>query len=137
MERRDDEGDAIELARFVFDERSAPGPVVLDLETAISTVPERFRFLCDLYITGAKLYNGLAPTDDFADLLLARKSTHAFLAKRMHAALSVVPTLEPLEPAAPHDGRMRYRFTTDADALERNSLEDLKLNTKLSMRYAH
>ena len=76
-------------------------------------------------------------TDDFGDPLLARESTHAFLEKRMHAALSVVPTLEPLKPAAPHDGRMRYRFTTDADALERNSLEDLKLNTKLSMRYAH
>jgi hypothetical protein len=137
MEQVEAGGDALELAKFLFNENKPPGRVALDVEGTFGGADEQFRFLCDLYITGAKLFNGLEPADEFESLELIRKSTGTFLAERMAAALSVQPTLAPMDHGEPEGSPRRYRFASDAQALENNMLDDLKLNTRLTMRFVY
>ena len=138
MQENEDGGDSLALARFLFDEWNPPGRVVLDMDTQFNGVVGQFRFLCDLYITGVKLYNDIDPAGEINDLMSLRTTTIDFVADRMSSALSVRPTLEILEGREqPPDNLLRYRFTSDTQDIARNALEDLKLNTRLTMQFVY
>ena len=136
--QKDDSGDVVDLASFIFAENKEPGRV--QVETAsLGSVVQQFVFFCELYFTGAKLYNGLPISERLTSLADLRKSTAEFLATRMQQALNVLPSLrivdgaEDCNPQSP----LQFQFQVDHDTLEGNVLRDVVCNFELRMQYAY
>jgi len=126
------DGDVLGLARYVFSEQRQPGKVVI-IENRPETAAALFQLLCDLYICGAKVYNGMDPGDHIQQMADLRDSTLGFLRERMIHAFSIEPTLEFVQPDP--TAKARYRFHFDESDMTRSRLVDQLLGTRLSFAY--
>lgn len=128
----EEDGDVVGLARFVFNEQRQSGRVVI-IENRPETAAALFNLLCDLYICGAKIFNGMDPSDQIQQMADLRSSTLEFLRERMIHAFSIEPTLEFVQPDVTAEAR--YRFLLDDNDMTRSRLDDQLLGTRLSFKY--
>ena len=135
MLEMDEHGDVLELARFIFDEKARPGRVQLETDN-LGDLAKQFVFFCELYFTGAKLYNDLPIEQQLKSLEGFRQDTAEFLADRMKEALNVLPTLRHVDHGVA-DSVVQFQFGINYERLEQNYLNDLICNIELRMRYVY
>lgn len=134
---RDDSGDIVQLAQFIFDENSPPGRVQLETDS-LGGLGQQFVFFCELYFTGAKLYNGIDFGARLETLDGLRPDTTQFLEQRMTRSLGVRPTLT-LAPSvvAEQPPAIQYCFDISLERLEDNLLTDRLCGAELRMSFVY
>jgi len=134
-ESKECEGTLDQLAHAVFSGAADPGYFKIFGDEAPSEVTDLFNLLCELYIMGAKIHNGVIIADQLPALDKLRSDTTTFLRERMTTAFGVVPTLgpapEPPDPASPAQYKQCIR-----SKLEDCWLVNLRLGTRLSFTFA-
>lgn len=140
MDEQEVTGDCFELIQHVFTENTNPSEI--RLEDAFTTIPETFIFFCDLFLGGAKWYNGLPFTEPLPALTNLRIDTLPFLTARMQRCFGMTPHLLPLPntvAASVEEAKTvratRFSMSVDENKLEKCFLQALDLNVQLSFAF--
>lgn len=88
------EGSPADFARFLFDRHQTPPGEIVYYDEAFRDVNVYFKALCEIYVYGIKLYNGLELGDPLPDIDALDPQTHAFVAQRFetHLKLRIIMT---------------------------------------------
>lgn len=135
------EGTIEELGAYIYNEHSNPGIVPLDfnmeeLAQGRGDLVAVFHLLCELYIIGTKIYNGLDTQQPLPSLDTLRPSTIDFLAERTASTIGFKPTLTFLDAGPDPSSVAKYRECHCTNRLEGNYLDDLRMGTRLTFSIA-
>lgn len=127
--------DTINLAKEIFTETKEPPTVKIMDGFEPNSVRELFISLCDLYIYGIKIYNGLNTDTTVKNISELRKNTIEFMRERMIKSLSIEPILTVEQPDLINP--CRYRFVYDENELMNCILFDSVLGTSLQFKFIY
>lgn len=87
------EGDTLEFAKFLFDRHKPPQGEVIYYDDSFRDIRVYFRALCEIYVYGIKILNGLPYDEPLPEIETLDPITPEFVAQRFTDHLRITPIM--------------------------------------------